>query len=141
MSAALSIFSKLYFKWIIVQIISLNILLYMWTIESTIVYFSNWLFKCESMFNSLCLRFAIYWLLLLILMLHEHYLPTDVNWGSSTQALTYLNALQHSIRLSGVEDHVKNFRYVIKKETHLYLFLLASQFLFFSDIFMCISHF
>ncbi|OWK11658.1 SLC12A2, partial [Cervus elaphus hippelaphus] len=33
----------------------------------------------------------------------------DVNWGSSTQALTYLNALQHSIRLSGVEDHVKNF--------------------------------
>ncbi|TKC43506.1 hypothetical protein EI555_016375 [Monodon monoceros] len=29
----------------------------------------------------------------------------DVNWGSSTQALTYLNALQHSIRLSGVEDH------------------------------------
>uniref|UniRef100_A0A4W2D3U1 Solute carrier family 12 member 3 n=1 Tax=Bos indicus x Bos taurus TaxID=30522 RepID=A0A4W2D3U1_BOBOX len=34
----------------------------------------------------------------------------DVNWGSSTQALTYLNALQHSIRLSGVEDHVKNFR-------------------------------
>lgn len=36
---------------------------------------------------------------------------TDVNWGSSTQALTYLNALQHSIRLSGVEDHVKNFRW------------------------------
>ncbi|CAH2292218.1 solute carrier family 12 member 2 [Pelobates cultripes] len=34
----------------------------------------------------------------------------DVNWGSSTQALTYLNALQHSIRLYGVEDHVKNFR-------------------------------
>uniref|UniRef100_A0A2K6FQZ6 Solute carrier family 12 member 3 n=1 Tax=Propithecus coquereli TaxID=379532 RepID=A0A2K6FQZ6_PROCO len=34
----------------------------------------------------------------------------DVNWGSSTQALTYLSALQHSIRLSGVEDHVKNFR-------------------------------
>lgn len=33
-----------------------------------------------------------------------------MNWGSSTQALTYLNALQHSIRLSGVEDHVKNFR-------------------------------
>uniref|UniRef100_A0A5F8GS99 Solute carrier family 12 member 3 n=1 Tax=Monodelphis domestica TaxID=13616 RepID=A0A5F8GS99_MONDO len=38
------------------------------------------------------------------------YSEPDVNWGSSTQALTYLSALQHSIRLSGVEDHVKNFR-------------------------------
>nr|XP_042710538.1 solute carrier family 12 member 2 isoform X3 [Chrysemys picta bellii] len=34
----------------------------------------------------------------------------DVNWGSSTQALTYLSALQHTVRLAGVEDHVKNFR-------------------------------
>ncbi|KAG8130775.1 putative Solute carrier family 12 member 2 protein [Naja naja] len=34
----------------------------------------------------------------------------DVNWGSSTQALTYLSALQHAVRLTGVEDHVKNFR-------------------------------
>lgn len=101
----------------------------MWTIESTVVYFSNWLFKRESMFNSLCLRFAIDWLLLLVLMLHEHYLSTDVNWGSSTQALTYLNALQHSIRLSGVEDHVKNFRYVIKKETWKH-FLFAGQSVF-----------
>lgn len=37
--------------------------------------------------------------------------PPDVNWGSSTQALTYHQALTHTLRLSGVEDHIKNFRY------------------------------
>ncbi|KAM4531995.1 solute carrier family 12 member 2 isoform 1-T1 [Fundulus diaphanus] len=34
----------------------------------------------------------------------------DVNWGSSTQALTYQQALSHTLHLSAVEDHVKNFR-------------------------------
>uniref|UniRef100_A0A672I421 Solute carrier family 12 member 2 n=1 Tax=Salarias fasciatus TaxID=181472 RepID=A0A672I421_SALFA len=33
-----------------------------------------------------------------------------VNWGSSTQALTYHQALTHTLHLSGVEDHIKNFR-------------------------------
>ncbi|XP_053318624.1 solute carrier family 12 member 2-like [Spea bombifrons] len=46
----------------------------------------------------------------LSLYIYVTYKKPDVNWGSSTQALTYLNALQHSIRLYGVEDHVKNFR-------------------------------
>lgn len=39
-------------------------------------------------------------------------LGPDVNWGSSTQALTYHQALTHTLRLSGVEDHIKNFRSV-----------------------------
>lgn len=34
----------------------------------------------------------------------------DVNWGSSTQALIYNQALTHSLNLTGVEDHIKNFR-------------------------------
>lgn len=34
----------------------------------------------------------------------------DVNWGSSTQALIYNQALTHCLNLTGVEDHVKNFR-------------------------------
>ncbi|TTF71930.1 Solute carrier family 12 member 2 [Bagarius yarrelli] len=34
----------------------------------------------------------------------------DVNWGSSTQALTYHQALTHSLQLCGVTDHVKTFR-------------------------------
>uniref|UniRef100_A0A4W3I3H9 Solute carrier family 12 member 2 n=1 Tax=Callorhinchus milii TaxID=7868 RepID=A0A4W3I3H9_CALMI len=48
--------------------------------------------------------------IILALYIYVTYKKPDVNWGSSTQALTYLNALQHAIRLSGVEDHVKNFR-------------------------------
>lgn len=35
----------------------------------------------------------------------------DVNWGSSTQALTYHQALMHSLQLCGIADHVKTFRY------------------------------
>lgn len=33
-----------------------------------------------------------------------------MNWGSSTQALIYNQALTHCLNLSSVEDHVKNFR-------------------------------
>lgn len=36
--------------------------------------------------------------------------PVDVNWGSSTQALIYNQALTHCLSLTGVEDHIKNFR-------------------------------
>ena len=35
---------------------------------------------------------------------------TDVNWGSSTQALSYVSALDNALELTTVEDHVKNFR-------------------------------
>lgn len=35
----------------------------------------------------------------------------DVNWGSSTQALTYHQALTHTLQLCGIADHVKTFRY------------------------------
>uniref|UniRef100_A0A3B5BKL6 Solute carrier family 12 member 1 n=1 Tax=Stegastes partitus TaxID=144197 RepID=A0A3B5BKL6_9TELE len=34
----------------------------------------------------------------------------DVNWGSSTQAVTFVSAVSNTLSLSGVEDHVKNFR-------------------------------
>lgn len=35
---------------------------------------------------------------------------TDVNWGSSTQAQTYKNALTSVQQLIRVEEHVKNYR-------------------------------
>eukprot|EP00064_Thunnus_orientalis_P016504 superscaffoldBa00003288_g16570 len=38
------------------------------------------------------------------------YNKPKVNWGSSVQAGTYNMALSYSVSLSGVEDHVKNFR-------------------------------
>ncbi|CAL9701392.1 unnamed protein product [Knipowitschia caucasica] len=34
----------------------------------------------------------------------------DVNWGSSTQAVTYVSAVNNALSLSGVNEHVKNFR-------------------------------
>ena len=34
----------------------------------------------------------------------------DVNWGSTTQAQTYNNALNAVQQLDRVEDHVKNYR-------------------------------
>ncbi|KAL4613323.1 putative Na-K-2Cl cotransporter [Arapaima gigas] len=37
----------------------------------------------------------------------------DVNWGSSTQAITFVNAVNNALTLSGVEDHIKNFRQVL----------------------------
>ena len=36
--------------------------------------------------------------------------PSDVNWGSTTQAQTYVTALGFMQRLNQVRDHVKNYR-------------------------------
>ncbi|XP_019937467.1 solute carrier family 12 member 2 isoform X2 [Paralichthys olivaceus] len=44
------------------------------------------------------------------LYIYVSYKKPDVNWGSSTQALTYHQALTHTLHLTGVEDHIKNFR-------------------------------
>ncbi|KAG7476486.1 hypothetical protein MATL_G00083470 [Megalops atlanticus] len=48
--------------------------------------------------------------IVMALYIYVSYKKPDVNWGSSTQALTYHQALTHSLQLSGVEDHIKNFR-------------------------------
>ncbi|KAJ8340419.1 hypothetical protein SKAU_G00350520 [Synaphobranchus kaupii] len=34
----------------------------------------------------------------------------DVNWGSSTQAVTFVNAVNNALSLTKVDDHIKNFR-------------------------------
>lgn len=44
------------------------------------------------------------------LYLIVHYRKPDVNWGSSTQAQTYKNALMSVQQLNNVEEHVKNYR-------------------------------
>ncbi|XP_053182169.1 solute carrier family 12 member 2-like [Scomber japonicus] len=49
-------------------------------------------------------------LIVLALYIYVGYKKPDVNWGSSTQALIYNQALTHCLNLTGVEDHVKNFR-------------------------------
>lgn len=46
----------------------------------------------------------------LALYLIVAYRKPDVNWGSSTQAQTYKNALISVQQLNNVEEHVKNYR-------------------------------
>lgn len=48
--------------------------------------------------------------IVLSLYIYVSYKKPDVNWGSSTQALTYHQALTHSLQLCGVADHIKTFR-------------------------------
>ncbi|XP_073685705.1 solute carrier family 12 member 2 isoform X2 [Garra rufa] len=48
--------------------------------------------------------------IVLSLYIYVSYKKPDVNWGSSTQALTYHQALSHSLQLCGVADHVKTYR-------------------------------
>lgn len=46
------------------------------------------------------------------------YRKPDVNWGSTTQAQTYKNALNSVQQLNNVEEHVKNYRPQILVLTH-----------------------
>ncbi|XP_046904156.1 solute carrier family 12 member 2-like [Hypomesus transpacificus] len=79
-------------------------------------YFNKWVSLAGAV---LCcvVMFVINWwaalvtnVIVLALYVYVSYKKPDVNWGSSTQALIYNQALTHCLHLTGVEDHVKNFR-------------------------------
>ncbi|NXJ05411.1 S12A1 protein, partial [Odontophorus gujanensis] len=79
-------------------------------------YYNMWI----SLFGALLccgVMFVINWWAALItyaielfLYVYVTYKKPEVNWGSSTQALCYINALDSALALTAVEDHVKNFR-------------------------------
>ncbi|NWQ94558.1 S12A1 protein, partial [Burhinus bistriatus] len=79
-------------------------------------YYNMWV----SLFGALLccgVMFVINWWAALItyaielfLYIYVTYKKPEVNWGSSTQALCYINALDSALALTTVEDHVKNFR-------------------------------
>ncbi|XP_075431769.1 solute carrier family 12 member 1 isoform X2 [Ascaphus truei] len=46
----------------------------------------------------------------LFLYIYVTYKKPDVNWGSSTQALHFVNALNSALELDTIDEHVKNFR-------------------------------
>ncbi|XP_071384843.1 solute carrier family 12 member 1 [Centroberyx affinis] len=46
----------------------------------------------------------------ILLYLYVTVKKPDVNWGSSTQAVTFVSAVNNTLSLSRIEDHVKNFR-------------------------------
>ncbi|XP_027893678.1 solute carrier family 12 member 3-like [Xiphophorus couchianus] len=50
------------------------------------------------------------WCIIIFLFGYVNYNKPKINWGSSIQAGTYNIALSSSVSLTGVEDHVKNFR-------------------------------
>ncbi|NWW65225.1 S12A1 protein, partial [Ifrita kowaldi] len=79
-------------------------------------YYNMWV----SLFGALLccgVMFVINWWAALItyaielfLYIYVTYKKPEVNWGSSTQALYFVNALDSALALTAVEDHVKNFR-------------------------------
>uniref|UniRef100_A0A1L8DEN0 Putative k+/cl-cotransporter kcc1 n=2 Tax=Nyssomyia neivai TaxID=330878 RepID=A0A1L8DEN0_9DIPT len=82
----------------------------------TFKYYNMWLSLVGTI---LCVSvmFLISWATALLtfacviaLYLIVHYRKPDVNWGSSTQAQTYKNALMSVQQLNNVEEHVKNYR-------------------------------
>ncbi|XP_063050860.1 solute carrier family 12 member 2-like [Engraulis encrasicolus] len=79
-------------------------------------YYNKWVSLAGAI---LCcvVMFVINWwaalvtnVIVMALYIYVGYKKPDVNWGSSTQALMYNQALSHCLHLTGVEDHIKNFR-------------------------------
>uniref|UniRef100_A0A665T1Y5 Solute carrier family 12 member 1 n=1 Tax=Echeneis naucrates TaxID=173247 RepID=A0A665T1Y5_ECHNA len=79
-------------------------------------YYNMWL----SLFGALLccvVMFVINWWAALLTYAIEFLLyiyvtvkKPNVNWGSSTQAVTFVSAVSNALSLTAVEDHVKNFR-------------------------------
>ncbi|XP_056156833.1 solute carrier family 12 member 3-like [Lampris incognitus] len=79
-------------------------------------YYSKW----TALFGatiSIVLMFLLSWwaalttfCIIFFLLGYVTYNKPKVNWGTSVQAGAYKMALSYSVTLSGVEDHVKNFR-------------------------------
>ena len=82
-------------------------------------YYNKWLALLGCIL-CLLIMFVVNWLAALITLLvvavlykYVEWMKPDVNWGSASQAQTYINALSYMLRLSNTEDHVKNFRCVV----------------------------
>ncbi|EDW69258.1 bumetanide-sensitive sodium-(potassium)-chloride cotransporter isoform X2 [Drosophila virilis] len=82
----------------------------------TFKYYNMWLSLVGAIL-CVAVMFLISWATALItfcvvlaLYLIVAYRKPDVNWGSTTQAQTYKNALMSVQQLNNVEDHVKNYR-------------------------------
>lgn len=83
---------------------------------SIVQYYNMWLSLLGAIL-CVAVMFLISWATALItfavvlaLYLIVAYRKPDVNWGSTTQAQTYKNALMSVQQLNNVEDHVKNYR-------------------------------
>ncbi|XP_073331693.1 solute carrier family 12 member 10, tandem duplicate 1 [Pagrus major] len=79
-------------------------------------YYSKWTALFGAVISVVLMFLFTWWAalttfcIIFFLFGHVNYNKPKVNWGSSVQAGTYNMALSYSVALSGVEDHVKNFR-------------------------------
>lgn len=82
----------------------------------TFKYYKSWVsligaLACVAvMFLSDAIVATVVMMATFLLYLYVSYRKPDVNWGSSTQAQTYVSALNFMQRLSRVKDHVKTYR-------------------------------
>uniref|UniRef100_A0AC34PU84 Amino acid permease/ SLC12A domain-containing protein n=1 Tax=Panagrolaimus sp. JU765 TaxID=591449 RepID=A0AC34PU84_9BILA len=82
----------------------------------TFKFYNHWISLIGSLL-CLCVMFIISWINALItfiffglLYFYMDYRKPDVNWGSSSQAHSYLNALNYVQKLEKIDEHVKNYR-------------------------------
>uniref|UniRef100_A0A673CI57 Solute carrier family 12 member 3-like n=1 Tax=Sphaeramia orbicularis TaxID=375764 RepID=A0A673CI57_9TELE len=79
-------------------------------------YYSKWTALFGAVVSVVLMLLFTWWAalttfgIIVFLFGYVNYNKPKVNWGSSVQAGTYNMALSYSVSLSGVEDHVKNFR-------------------------------
>ncbi|CAG5929456.1 unnamed protein product [Menidia menidia] len=79
-------------------------------------YYSKWTALFGAVISVVLMFLFTWWAALVTFCIifflfgYVNYNKPKINWGSSVQAGTYNMALSYSVSLSGVEDHVKNFR-------------------------------
>ncbi|XP_076988617.1 solute carrier family 12 member 3 [Tamandua tetradactyla] len=79
-------------------------------------YYSKWTALFGATVSVVIMFLLTWWAALiaigvvLFLLLYVLYKKPEVNWGSSVQAGSYNLALSHSVGLTEVEDHIKNYR-------------------------------
>ncbi|XP_067352021.1 solute carrier family 12 member 1 isoform X2 [Channa argus] len=79
-------------------------------------YYNMWLSLLGALLCCVVMFVINWWAALLtygieiLLYIYVTVKKPDVNWGSSTQAVTFVSAVNNALSLTGVEDHVKNFR-------------------------------
>ncbi|XP_041841543.1 solute carrier family 12 member 10, tandem duplicate 1 [Melanotaenia boesemani] len=79
-------------------------------------YYSKWTALFGAVISVVLMFLFTWWAALITFCIifflfgYVNYNKPKINWGSSVQAGTYNMALSYSVSLSGVEDHVKNFR-------------------------------
>ncbi|XP_044179278.1 solute carrier family 12 member 2-like [Acropora millepora] len=79
-------------------------------------YYNMWVSLLGALL-CIAMMFLIEWwaalvTIVIVIVLYKYidFTKPQVNWGSSSQAFSFVQVLRYALRLEGIEDHVKNFR-------------------------------